>query len=166
LSGRALLVALLAGAAALQLGVGMPARRSRDEARAAFARARQQREQLRQEVLRLETRSAGAALQDPADAAAAARTLRRTLLQSTRGLPVKGIQIAVTPGQGGKAGGKGAANGRLVAAGTLPDVLRVSERLVQPAASFLLERVRLTDVRNQEAEVRLEVEGVRLGDLR
>jgi hypothetical protein len=161
-SGRALLAALLTGAAALQLGVGMPARRSRDEARAAFARARQQREQLRQEVLRLETRSAEASLQDPADAAAAARTLRRTLLQSTRGLAVKSIQIAVTPGQGGRA----AASGRLVAAGTLPDVLRVSGRLVQPAASFLLERVRLTDVRSQEAEVRLEVEGVRLGGVR
>src|SRR6185295_11714274 len=113
--------ALLAAALLIQLGVTLPARRSRDAAREAYAEQREERERLRAEVARLERRSSAAAgARAPAgDAAAASRALRLSLLTATRGIAIDAVEIAAQPERVGLI----AARGRLSAAGSQADLL-------------------------------------------
>lgn len=149
---RAALVLLLAAATGW-VGLVVPARRARDRARSDFARARQERERLRAEVALVQRR--GQAEPAPKDAAEAARALRRSYLRATEGLPVRGVQIAVA----GAGGGSGA-QGSLVADGRLADLLRLAERLVDPAASVRVERVSLTELRGAAGRpAHIEIQG-------
>jgi hypothetical protein len=146
---------LLAGTAYLTLVV--PARRETDEARAECARAREQRQRLRERVADLERRAVAAGRAPAGDAAAAARALRGSFLRATTGLPVEAVQIAVNPGERGAL----AARGRLVAEGRLADLLRLATRLTAPSSGLLVERVGLAETRTK---VRLEVEGFSAGE--
>jgi hypothetical protein len=153
--GVARAVLLLAAAAAVHLGLGVPARRERDEAWRQYAREREQREQIRVRVAELERRAAVSKQNPAGDAAAAARELRRAFLRATDGLAVGSVQIAASPGEARGV----AARGRLAATGRLADVLLVTERLAGPASGVLLERVRLAETGAATGKVRLEVEG-------
>ncbi len=128
---RGVALVLLLAAAAGWLGLVTPARRERDRARAEYAEARQERERLRSS-LSGRGRSAGATA-TPSDAAAASRGLRLTLLRATQGLPVEAVEISVSGGT--------AARGQLSAQGAMAALLRVAERLVDPAAGVRVERV-------------------------
>jgi hypothetical protein len=139
---------LLLAAAALHLGFTLPARRARDEARAAFAHKREERERLRADVARLERRATGARAAAPEGDAAAARALRRSLHAATRGLPISGVEIASHSERGGST----AARGRLVGTGRQPDVLRMAGRLAEADSGVLLERL----------ELALRPEGIRM----
>ena len=140
---------ILVAALGLHLGVTLPARRQRDEARDEFARGREERERLRAQATRLERRAtAGRA---PAGDAAAARALRLSLLRATEGLSLGAVHIGAEAGRGGVA-----ARGRLVAEGRQADVLRAAGRLADPSSGVLLERVALLETRG--GEVRIEVE--------
>jgi hypothetical protein len=141
---------LLAVALGLHLGVTLPARRQRDEARDEFARSREERERLRAQAVRLERRAAAG--RAPAGAAAAARALRLSLLQAVEGLPLGAVRIGAEPGRGSAI----AARGRLAAEGRQGDVLRAAARLAEPSSGVLLERVSLVEARG--GAVRLEVE--------
>jgi hypothetical protein len=147
---RRLAAALLVVAAlGLHFGATLPARRQRDEARDAFARAREQREQLRAEAARLERRAAAG--RAPAGEAAAARALRLSLLRAIEGLPLGGVRIAATSGRRSVA-----ARGTLVAEGRQADVLRAAGRLADPSSGVRLERVSLAEASG--GAVRLEVD--------
>jgi hypothetical protein len=137
---RLLGLGLLLAAALVHVGVTLPARRARDDARAAFARQREERERLRGELARLERRASRARPQAPADAAAAARATRLALLAAARGLPVGELEIAARPERHGGA----AARGRLAGAGAQADLLRVAGRLAQPGSGVVLERLALS----------------------
>jgi len=139
---------LLVAAACVHVGLTLPARRARDEARQAFARQREERERLRAHVARLERRGSVAHPDVPDDEAAAARALRRALLGATRGLPIGDVQIAARPERGGST----AARGRLVGTGRQADVLGVAGRLAAPDSGVVLERL----------ELALGPEGIRL----
>jgi hypothetical protein len=147
-AGVAGLLLLLAGAA--HLAVVAPARRDRDEARTEYARAREERQRLRERVADLERHRVAAGQAPAADAAAAVRALRLSFLRATEGLPVESVQISAVPGERGAV----AARGRLAAEGRLDDVLRVTTRLV--SSGLLFERVGLAEAHGR---VRLEVEG-------
>ncbi len=138
---------LLLAAAAVYLGLTLPARRARDEARAAFAQKREERERLRVELARLERRASGARA-TPDDAPAAARALRLSLLAATQGLSIGDVQIASHAERRGST----AARGRLSGTGRQADVLRVAGRLAQAEAGVRLERL----------ELALRPEGIRL----
>ena len=141
---------LLAAALGLHLGVTLPARRQRDEARDEYARSREERERLRAQAVRLERRAeAGRA---PAGDAAAARALRLALLQAVEGLPLGAVRIVAEAGRGSAI----AARGRLAAEGRQGDVLRAAGRLAEPSSGVLLERVSFVEARG--GEIRLEVE--------
>jgi hypothetical protein len=144
---------LVVAALGLHFGATLPARRQRDEARDAFARAREQRERLRAEAVRLERRAAAG--RAPAGEAAAARALRLSLLRATEGLPLGGVRIAATPGRGSVA-----ARGSLVAAGRQADVLRAAGRLADPSSGVRLERVSLAEASG--GTVRLELDAFSL----
>ena len=146
---------LVAAAATVHLGFGVPARRDRDEARQQYAREREERERLRVRVAELERRTAASAQASGRDPAAAARALRAALLRATDGLAVGNVQIAAAAGEPGGV----AARGRLAATGRLADVLLVTGRLARPASGVLIERVRLGETGATSGEVRLEVEG-------
>jgi hypothetical protein len=103
----------------IALGITLPARRVRDESRAAFAQRREERERLRVDVARLERRASEVRVGTPDDAAAAARALRLSLLAATHGLGISDVQIASHPERRGTT----AARGRLVGTGRQPDVL-------------------------------------------
>jgi hypothetical protein len=141
---------LVAAALGLHFGATRPARRQRDEARAAFASARERREKLRAETARLER--GAAAGRAPAGEAAAARALRLSLLRAIDGLPVGGVRVGTKAGKGSAV----AARGTLVAEGRQADLLRAAGRLADPSSGVRLERVTLVDGR--AGEVRLEVE--------
>jgi predicted phage gp36 major capsid-like protein len=141
---------LVVAALGLHFGVTRPARRQRDEAREAFARAREQRERLRAEAVRLERRAeAGRA---PAGEAAAARALRLSLLHAIDGLPLGGVRVAAESGKGSAL----AARGTLVAVGRQADLLLAAGRLADPSSGVRLERVSLVEARG--GDVRLEVD--------
>ncbi len=127
-------------AAAFHLGLTLPARHARDEARAAFARKREERERLRADVTRLERRATGPRASAPDGDAAAARALRRSLLAATSGLAIGGVEIASHPERRGTT----AARGRLVGTGRQADVLRMAGRLAEAGSGVLLERLDLT----------------------
>ena len=131
---RGVALALLLAAAAGWLGLVAPARRERDRARAEYARARQERERLRGEFSGRGRRALGDVA--PSDAAAAGRALRLALLRATEGLPVEAVEIAASGERGG-----GTARGRLSAEGEMAALLRVAERLVDPAAGVRVEHV-------------------------
>ncbi len=141
---------LLLVAVGLHLGVTLPARRQRDEARDEFARGREDRERLRAQVARLDQR--GPVGQAPAGDAAAARALRLSLLRATAGLDLQAVRIEVTPGRRGPA----AARGRLVAEGRQADLLRAAGRLAEPSSGVQIERVALAQVWG--TGIRLQVE--------
>ena len=140
---------LLAVALGLHLGVALPARRQRDEARDGFARGREERERLRAQATRVERRAAAG--RAPAGDAAAARALRLSLLRATEGLALGAVRISAEAGRGGVA-----ARGRLVAEGRQADLLRAAGRLAEPSSGVLLERVGLAEAPG--GDVRLEVE--------
>ena len=131
---------LLLVAAVIYLGITLPARRARDEARAAFAHEREERERLRADVARLERRATRARASAPDGEAAAARALRRSLLAASSGLAIGGVEIASHPERGGGI----AARGRLVGTGRQADVLRMAGRLAEGDSGVLLERLELT----------------------
>jgi hypothetical protein len=141
---------LLLAALGVHLGVAVPARRQRDEAREAFARARAERERLRARAAQHERRAAAG--RAPAGEAAAIRALRLSLLKATEGLPLAAVQISTEAGHRGGV----AARGRLVAAGRQADLLRAAGRLTEPSAGVRLGHVTLLDVRS--GALRLEVE--------
>jgi len=145
---RLVALGLLAAAAALHVGITLPARRERDEARAAFAQQREQRERLRVGVARLERRASEVRASAPEGDAAAARALRLALLAATRGLGIDDVQIASHPQRRGTT----AARGRLVGTGGQADVLRTAGRLADPESGVLLERL----------ELALRPEGIRM----
>jgi hypothetical protein len=142
---------LLLAAVGVHLGVAVPARRARDEAREAFARAREEREKTRSQVSRLERR-ASATVRAPSGAAAASRALRLSLLQATRGLALDAVRIGAEAGERRGA----AARGRLAAEGRQADLLRAVGRLADPSSGVVLDRMTLAAAR--EGAVRLEVE--------
>jgi hypothetical protein len=144
---------LLVVAAFVHVGLTLPARRARDEAREAFARPREQREHLRAQLARLERSSSVARPSAPDGDAAAARSLRRALLDATRGLAIGDVQIATQPQRGGSL----AARGRLAGTGRQADVLGVAGRLAAPDSGVVLERVELA-LRSEG--IRLEAEAV------
>ena len=89
----------------------------------------------------------------PDDDAAAARALRRTLVEATRGIALGEVLIAAQAERQGSA----TARGRLAGTGSQADLLRVAGRLAQPASGVLLERVELA---LGPAGIRLEAEAV------
>lgn len=147
---RGAALALLLAAASGWLGLVAPARRERDRARADYARVRQERERLRADLSSLERRAHRSVA--PSDGAAAGRALRLNLLRATEGLPVEVVQLSAT----GQAGGV-AARGSLAAEGEMADLLRVAERLVDPAAGVRVERVGLAPL--ARGGMRLELDG-------
>lgn len=141
----------------LWLGVAVPSRRSRDAARDEFARLRAERERVRSLVVDLERRvSAG---RTPESGAAAARAMRRALLQATAGAAVGAVRISASP----SGRGRFAATGRLSVEGALDAVLGVADRLADPRSGVLLQRAVLAEARAGSPEVRLDVEGVSVG---
>lgn len=146
---------LLVAALGLHLGVTLPARRQRDEARDEFARAREQRERLRAQTARLERRAAAG--RAPSGDAAAARALRLSLLQATEGLPLEAVHIGAEAGRRGAV----AARGRLVAEGRQADVLRAAGRLADPSSGVLLERVALAEARGGAVQIEVGAFSVR-----
>lgn len=149
MSRRVAAALLLVAALGVHLGVALPARRQRDEARDAFARGREERERLRGQAARLERRAAAG--RAPAGDAAAARALRLSLLRATEGLPLGAVRISVDVGRGSVA-----ARGRLAAEGRQADLLRAAGRLAEPSSGVLLERVALAETPG--GGVRIEVE--------
>lgn len=146
---------LLAGVL-LWTGVAVPARRARDEARAEFARLREERERSRSEAAAAERlASAG---RTPEAGAAAARALRLALLRATEGLGVGRVAIAASSAEQGAV----AATARLSAEGPLEDVLRVSDRLSDPRSGLLLRSVTLSEAGEDRRSVRLDVDAVSL----
>jgi hypothetical protein len=145
---------LLAAALGLHLGVTLPARRLRDEARDEFARGREERERLRAQTARLERRAAAG--RAPAGDAAAARALRRCLLRATEGLPLGAVSIGVEAGRGGVA-----ARGRLAAQGGQTDLLHAAGRLAEPSSGVLLERVALVEAPGGETRIEVEAFSIR-----
>jgi len=128
---------LLLAAALVHVGLTLPARQARDEARTEFARQRAERERLRAELARLERRAARSVAPD--DDAAAARALRLALLEATRGLALGEVQLASQPARQGSV----AARGRVGGTGSQAELLRVAGRLAEPASGVLLERLEL-----------------------
>lgn len=158
---RAVAVVLAAAAVGIHLGVSVPARRQRDEAREAFARAREGRERLRAEAKHLERRAA-ATVRAPSGEAAAARALRLSLLGATHGLALESLRIGVEAGQRGAS----AARGTLAAVGRQADLLRVAGRLASPSSGVVVEQVRLAESRDGALRLELETFSVRaLADL-
>lgn len=157
MSRRVVGLALLAAGFLIHLGLTLPARRARDASREAFAHQREERARLRADVARLERRRPPTPAPAPAPAgdAAAARALRQSLLQATRGLPVDEVEIAAEPDRRGGI----AARGRLSAAGAQADLLRVAGRLAAPISGVRLERVQLVGGTGRH---RIEAETVRL----
>ena len=139
---------LLLAAALVHVGLTLPARGARDEARMAFAHQREERERLRAEVARLERRASAARPGAPDGDAAAARAMRLSLLAATRGLAIGDVQIASHPERRGTT----AARGRLGGTGRQADLLNMAGRLADPSSGVLLERL----------ELALRPEGVRL----
>jgi hypothetical protein len=141
---RALAAVLALAAAGGWAACVLPARQARDRARADFARARLERERLRLEVAGLErgmggergTRGEG----PPRDAAEAARSLRRSFLRATAGLPLGEVSLSASRAGGS---GRGATRGTLTAEGRLADLLRLSERLLEPTQGVRIRLVTL-----------------------
>jgi len=146
---------LLLAAVGLHLGVTLPARGQRDEARDGFARGREERERLRALAARLEQGASDG--QAPEGDAAAARALRLSLLRATEGLGLQAVQIAAMPGRRGPA----AARGRLVAEGRQADLLRAVGRLVESSSGVQLERVALSETRGAGIELRVDAYSAR-----
>jgi hypothetical protein len=144
---------LLVVAAVLYVGVTLPARRARDEARAAFASQRAERERLRVGVKHLERRASEPRTGAPEGDAAAARALRLSLLAALRGLGLGDVQIESHPERRGSA----AARGRLVGTGGQADVLRAAGRLAAPGSGVVLERLQL---QLRPDGIRMEAEAV------
>jgi hypothetical protein len=140
-------------AAWLWLGVAAPARRERDAAREEFASLRSQRERVRSRVAELERR---AAVGRTPESGAAARELRRALLQCTEGAAVGAVHIAAGPAGRGRV----VATGRLSVEGPLDAVLGVADRLADARSGVLVQRAVLVATRPGGLEVRLDVEGV------
>jgi hypothetical protein len=136
---RLVALGLLAATVAMHVGITLPARRERDEARAAFAQQREERERLRVAVARLERRATDVRASAPEGDTAAARALRLALLAATRGLGIGDVQIASHPQRRGTT----AARGRLVATGGQAEVLRAAGRLADPESGVRLERLEL-----------------------
>jgi hypothetical protein len=147
---RGAALALLLAAALGWLGLVAPARRERDRARADYARVREERERLRIDLSSLERRAHVTVA--PSDGAAAGRALRLTLLHATEGLPVEVVQLSATGERTGVV-----ARGSLAAQGEMADLLRIAERLVDPAAGVRVERVALVPV--PDGGMRLDLEG-------
>ena len=147
------LVSLLL-AVAVHVALTLPARRERDAAREAYARQRAERERLRSELARLERRSAPAKAA-PEGEAAAARALRLSLLEASRGVELVDVQIAAAPERQGAI----AARGRLGASGSQAELLRAAGRLAEATSGVRLERLRLTGGASGH---RLEAEAVTL----
>ena len=144
---------LLLVAVLVQVGLTVPARRARDEAREAFARKREERERLRADVARLERRAFAGRPGAPEGDAAAARALRLSLLGATRGFSIGDVEIVTQPERRGSV----AARGRLVGVGTQADVLRVAGRLAEPASGVILARL---DLAVRPGGIRLEAETI------
>ena len=153
---RVVAVVLAVAAVGVHLGVTMPARRQRDEAREAFARAREERESLRAGAKHLERRAA-ATVRAPSGEAAAARALRLSLLGATHGFALESLRIGVEAGPRGAA----AARGTLAAVGRQADLLRVAGRLSLPSSGVVVEQVRLAESRDGALRLELEVFSVR-----
>jgi hypothetical protein len=149
--GRVVSVLTLLAAAAGWFGLVLPARHERDRSRAEYARARQEREQLRAQIQHLAPREQRP-LVAAADAAAVGRELRLTLLRAVEGLPVEEVQIAATAEPR-----RLAARGRLSAEGEMVALLRVTDRLVDTAAGLRVERVSLTASPGDPGAMRLEI---------
>jgi hypothetical protein len=141
----------LAFALALWGVVAVPAQRERDLARTDYARAREERERLRAQVIALEHRASGGRAA-PAGAATA-RALRASLLAAAGGLPVGAVQLAASMGQGHVA-----ARGRLSAVGRTTAVLRLAERLASSGSGLVLERVELTAYADEASGIRVDVD--------
>ncbi len=141
---------LLLVAALTWAGVVVPARRERDEARDAYARAREERQGVRARVVALERRASVG--RTPEAGAAAARSLRASLLGATHGLDLE----AITIGASSQERGHYAARGQLSAQGATAELLRLCGRLADVRSGLLVERVDLAEVgREPEARVRL-----------
>ncbi len=149
---------LIVVAAALYVGVTLPARRARDEARAAFASQREERERLRVAAKHLERRASELRSGATEDAAAAARALRLRLLAATRGLGLGDVQIESHPERRGST----AARGRLVGTGGQADVLRAAGRLAASDSGVLLEQLQLA-LRSEGIRMEAEASSFRSG---
>jgi hypothetical protein len=148
-----LAAALVVAAGLVHALLTLPAGRARDAARAEFARQRSERELVRAELARLERRAAARSAAAPEDDAAAARALRRALLEATRGLAIGQVQIAAQPERQGVL----AARGRLAGTGSQAELLRAAGRLANPASGLLLQRLELAQT---ASGVRLEADAV------
>jgi hypothetical protein len=152
---RRLVAALCTLAAAwLWFGVASPARRERDVARSEFARLRAERERVRSRVAEVERRAAVG--RTPESGAAAARAMRRALLQATEGAAVGSVRIGAAPADRGRV----VATGRLSIRGPLEAVLSVADRLADPRSGVLVQRAILVAAGPAAPEVRLDVDGV------
>lgn len=152
---RVLAAVLVAASAWLWLGVAVPAGRERDAAREEFARLRAEREQVRARV-EAASRRARVVL-TPEKGAAAARALRRALLQAAEAAPVREVSIAASASPGGRL----AATGRLSAVGSLDELLAAADRLADPASGAVLRRFVIART-EPGGDLRLEAESASL----
>jgi len=149
-SVRVLAAALLLGAAGLWLAVTLPALRERDAGYAEFARAREQRQQLR---FRLETSEArSAAGRSPEAGAAAVRAVRASLLRASSGLGVADLQIAASEG-----GSRAGASGQLSAEGRMAEVVTLADRLARPDSGVRVEHVRFAAGHGGSSRMRVDL---------
>jgi hypothetical protein len=159
---RLRIAALLAlAAAALHLGIGRSARASLERAADEQRVLRAERRQLQKRLLPLEraenarARALQALAAAPLPPGHEAQALRRTVLATLEGEPLREQRVAVRP-----MGGETAAAVQLRCEGTLEAVLRLVTRLTQPGSGIVLSRTRLVAVPSG-IELELLAEGLR-----
>ena len=155
---RGLSSLLLLGGVLAYLGLARPAWREEEALAQATGALLAEKEKLLGRLAALEradvlsARATRMETQAGANDDAVAR-LRRSLLDSLRGQPVTGVRLEVAPARAPLA-----AEGRLRALGSFPDMVRLSGHLVRPGAGFVLKSVRLA--RTPQGSLALEVEGM------
>lgn len=161
---RLRLAALLALAAAgMHLGVTEPARASLVRAAEQQRVLRAERRELARRKLPLErseaarTRALAALAASPLPEGHEAHVLRRMVLATLAGEPVRRVRVSVRPGRGALAAGVS-----LACEGDLDPVLRAVTQLARPGSGLVLARTRLSALASGVA-LDLEAQGIRPG---
>jgi len=149
---RLIAALLLLAGLGLYLGLAVPARRQRDEARQEFARLRGERERQRAQAARLQRRAV--LVRAPSGDAQAIRAMRLSFLGAFEGLPLRAVRVSAEAGRRGVV----AARGRLAAEGRQADLLRAAGKLAEASSGVLLENVRLAPAPGGSGgDLRLEI---------